>query len=317
MKSFALFIVLALNVFPSSSKQLSFQKVAQEDSYQFEFQWLDHKQNKQSLNFSLTNQAIFNRFREFKLYKPKVANRFIGKYVYKNWQKDPVQGVNVAMKKSQGRYNVEISSRDRAKFAQAENKIRMLEQKGHTAFLDKNYYQPFQTFDGITAIKPDHERFAIESIPDIKHLKPMILGSVDVQNVRNATNYVLAFLQNIPYSELESRTTSSGAGFNPPAKLLWENQGDCDSKVTLASSLLRALMPRVKIAMFFIEGHALMGVAVDDKMVAQDETVTINGTSYSLAEPTGPASLPLGKVALGSLQAIRAGHYTVEFVSAD
>lgn len=296
------------------AEQLSFQKAKEEDGYQLKFQWLDHQKNRQALNFSLSNEAIFSRFRNFKLYKPKAANRFIGKYVYKNWQKNPIEGVNVAMQKSQGNYNVEISSRSQTKFSQAENKIRMLEQKGHSAFLEKNYYQPFQTFEGITAIKPDHQRFATESIPDVKHLKPMILDSFDIQNVRNATNYVLGFIQTIPYSELQSRATSSGAGFSPPAKLLWENQGDCDSKVTLASSLLRSLMPRVKIAMFFIEGHALMGVAVDDKNIAQDETITINGTSYSLAEPTGPATLPLGRVAPDSLQAIRAGHYTVEFM---
>ena len=316
MNRIALLVFLFCISAAGMAEQLTFQKAEEEDDYQFQFAWLDHNKQEQSLNFAVSKQAIFNRFRDFKLYKPKAANRFVGKYVYKTWQKDPIEGVNVAIKKTQGSFNVQISSRDQSKLAEAQSHIRKLQYEGNNKFLEKNYYQPFQTFEGITAVKPDHVRFAIESIPDLKHLKPMILESVDVQNVRNATNYVLAFIQNIPYSELQSRTTSSGAGFNPPAKLLWENQGDCDSKVTLASSLLRALMPRVKIAMFFIDGHALMGIAVDDKNVANDETIFIDGISYSLAEPTGPAVLPLGTIAPESLQAIRAGHYTVEFMGA-
>lgn len=315
MNRIALLVFLFCISAITRAEQLSYQKAEEEDGYQFQFAWLDHNKQKQSLNFAISNQAIFSRFRSFNLYKPKAANRFVGKYVYKNWQKDPIEGVNITVKRTQGNFNVEMSTRDESQFADAQNKIRKLQREGYNEYLDKNYYQPFRTFEGINAVKPDHVRFAIESIPDLKHVKPMILEKIEIQNVRNATNYVLAFIQSIPYSELESRTTSSGAGFNPPAKLLWENQGDCDSKVTLASSLLRSLMPRVKIAMFFIDGHALMGVAVDDKNVSQDETISIDGITYSLAEPTGPAALPLGSVAPESLQAIRAGHYTVEYMS--
>jgi hypothetical protein len=119
-------------------------------------------------------------------------------------------------------------------------------------------------------------------------------------------------VQSIPYSTLESRITSAGAGFNPPLKLLWENQGDCDSKVTLTAALLRSLMPRINIALIFIDNHALMGVNIAAEIGSEEMTIEHNGITYLLAEPTGPALLALGTISEDSQQAILQGQYTIE-----
>ena len=147
-------------------------------------------------------------------------------------------------------------------------------------------------------------------IADLKIIKPLILEKVSIKNIRKVTNYVLSFIQNIPYSPLDSRISSSGAGFNTPLKLLWENQGDCDSKVTLTASLLRALMPRISMVLVFIDQHAFIGIAIPPN---GDEIAIIeNGVTYVLAEPTGPALLPLGELAPSSEQAIYNGHYITQ-----
>jgi hypothetical protein len=122
-------------------------------------------------------------------------------------------------------------------------------------------------------------------------------------------------VQSIPYSPLESRITSSGAGFNPPAKLLWENQGDCDSKMTLSATILRALMPRIDMVMIYIDQHALIGIAITGE--AGEMTIDYQGITYLLAEPTGPALYPLGTLTPESELAVDQGRYIAEAFHSD
>jgi hypothetical protein len=111
-------------------------------------------------------------------------------------------------------------------------------------------------------------------------------------------------------STLESRITSSGSGFNPPLQVLWENQGDCDSKMTLTAALLRALMPRIDMTLIYIDGHAFIGIDIPGQ--ANEVTIEHNEVKYLLAEPTGPALLPLGTLAPESELAINQGHYIAQ-----
>ncbi|MCI2285671.1 hypothetical protein L3081_22700 [Colwellia sp. MSW7] len=138
---------------------------------------------------------------------------------------------------------------------------------------------------------------------------------MSIKNIRKVTDYVLSFVQNIPYATLESRVTSSGTGFNSPAKLLWENQGDCDSKVTLTATILRALMPRIPMVMIFIDQHAFIGIATP--ATTGEMTIEYQGVNYLLGEPTGPGLYKLGKLAPESELAINQGRYVVEPFLAD
>jgi len=93
---------------------------------------------------------------------------------------------------------------------------------------------------------------------------------------------------------------------------LWENQGDCDSKVTLFASLLRSLIPKVSVALVFINNHALIGISIPAR--ANEQTITVNGVTYLLADPTGPALLPAGRLGETSELAILQEQYTAEVV---
>jgi hypothetical protein len=117
-------------------------------------------------------------------------------------------------------------------------------------------------------------------------------------------------VQSIPYNKLQSRLTSSGAGFNPPLKLLWENQGDCDSKMTLTAALLRALMPRIKMMLIYIKEHAFIGINIPAK--PGEMTIRHDNITYLLADPTGPALLPVGIVGAESELAIVQGQYSIQ-----
>jgi hypothetical protein len=299
-----------LTCFCSEAKQLDFNKAVRGDSYLFDYSWLDQKRQKQSLSFSLPKEAIFERFRNFKAYKADFSQQSVNKAVHQQLKKNRLRGVQVIFPKNKDDLTIQIRGPNREKVNEAYNKIASMQTIASDAYLSDNFYQKFTTYDQIQAIKPDHVRFANETVPDLKPIKPLLLEKVSIKNIREATNYILSFVQTIPYSTLESRVTSSGAGFIPPIKLLWENQGDCDSKVTLAASLLRTLMPRIKMILVFIDKHALIGIDIRAKK--GEETIKIGRVEYVLAEPTGPALYPLGQIAPDSKKAIDNGHYITE-----
>lgn len=295
---------------PTLGKQLLFTKKEHDTGYRFTYQWLDHKEITRDLSFDLSHEVLFQRFRSFRAYQEQLAEKSINKAIYLAWKKKPIEQAKLRLLKRQGEYQLTIKAQNDKAYSAATEQLMLLKQQAINDYLNKEYYQQFTTANGETAVKPNHAEIAKTMVEDFKILKPLILEQVDLQNIRTATNYVLGFVQSIPYATLESRVTSSGAGFNPPNKLLWENQGDCDSKVTLSAALLRALMPRVKIILIFIDGHALFGI--ETRPVTGDFTLEHEGETFVLAEPTGPSVLALGSVSIESEQAILNGMYSVD-----
>lgn len=312
-----LFFLLLCFLLPSLviAKQISFSKYSQDNQYIFNYQWIDHDNKPQSMNFALTKTALFERFRMLRSYQSEFAEKTIMRTVKKQLSEQPLIGAQAFFLQRDGKMVVQVKGREDKNVALAYQKVKEIEQEAVTQYFKKNYYQLFTTHDQQTGIKVNHASIAHDSIADFKVLKPIVLDTVEVENIRKVTNYVLGFVQSIPYSTLESRITSSGAGFNPPAKLLWENQGDCDSKMTLTATILRALMPRIDMAMIYIDQHAFIGIAIPAE--AEEMTIEHQGISYLLGEPTGPALYRLGELAPESELAVNQGRYVAEAFHSD
>lgn len=293
-----------------NAKQISFSKRPQGDQYVFNYQWLDHDSQQQSMIFALAKPALFERFRMLKTYQSEFAQKTIMRNVKKQLRKQPLHGAQAFFQQQDGKMVVQVKGIKDENVALAYQKVKEIEQHAISQYFKKNYYQLFTTHDQKTGVKVDHVSIASDSVVDFKVLKSIILDQVTIENIRKVTNYVLSFVQSIPYSPLESRITSSGAGFNPPAKLLWENQGDCDSKMTLTATILRALMPRIEMAMIYIDEHAFIGIGIPSN--AGEMTIEHQGVNYLLGEPTGPALYRLGELAPESELAVNQGRYTVE-----
>lgn len=292
------------------AKQVRFNKKKIDHGYQFSYQWLDYSSSAQEMTFTLSNEGLFDRFRNFRSYKSSYAQRAIISAIKKEMQRKPISGVRIYYKEEQGKYYIEAKGDDRQVLADAYQALALIESDASQKYLEDSYYQTFIDHKESSGIKVDHVRVANKSVADLKPLKPIILDHVSIQNIRKVTNYVLGFIQNIPYNTLESRINSSGAGFSPPLQVLWENQGDCDSKMTLAAALLRALMPRIDMALIYTDGHAFIGISIPGE--ADEVTIMHNNVSYLLGDPTGPSLMPLGTLSPETELAINQGHYTAQ-----
>ena len=310
MKKLSLILVtyLLITTHISHARQLSFKKEDIGDGYQFSYRWLDINEQQQALSFTLPKKGLFSPFRQFRAYKPEFAVKYVQKKIRQNLKQSPLQNATISFGKDMG--EVRISSQDKKAVQEATLRIRQEENSFLNEYLASQYYHQFTDHNQNAGIKPDHVRIAKASATVLAPTKSIILDTVNKKNIRMVTDYVLGFVQNIPYSPLESRLTSSGAGFNVPTKVLWENQGDCDSKMTLTVAMLRALMPRIKMAMIYIDQHAFIGLSILPN--PGDATMTHQGRTFVLADPTGPRLLPLGKLSFDAEQAIYANHFTAE-----
>lgn len=296
--------------FATAAELLHFNKQEKEDGYLFNYQWLN-KQNKiDNMSFNLPKTSLFDLFRHFKAHKPDIATKYVNHKIRKHLIKNPLPDVTLKYSSHQDEHHFTISGKNQKAIDKAKIEIAHLEKKYLLEYLDSHHYQHFETHDQMPTIKPDHQKFAQRSVQALKPLKPLILSKVSIQNIREVTNFTLGFIQSIPYSTLESRTLSSGVGFNPPLKVLWENQGDCDSKATLAIAILRSLMPRVKLAFIFLKEHALIAIQIPP--IGDDFSIKINKESYVLADPTGPHLLSLGEISAEYEMTIRQGQYKAE-----
>lgn len=291
----------------AQAAQLQFKKSKIDTTHQFFYQWRDFDKQTHQLNFTMNNSDIFRPFRHFRTYRPRLASNFIQQSIKQSLSRQPISGVQVVFN-NQGAVN--LRGRNPDDIQQASLRIKELETTFRQQYLKQNHYALFQDANGETGIKPDHVKFALESVPFLTALIEPLRDELANQDIRRIANYVLSFVQSIPYSTLESRLSSSGSGFAPPTMLLYQNQGDCDSKVTLTAAILKSLLPKLDLAIIYIPQHALIGIQA--AYVDDEKHLTIEGIDYVLAEPTGPALMKMGKIANNSLDMIERGQYVAE-----
>ena len=115
--------------------------------------------------------------------------------------------------------------------------------------------------------------------------------------------------QSIPYDKLQTREIGdSEFGFSTPLKLIYQNRGDCDTKLVAVNSTLKNLY-NVKTIAVAVPEHIFIGF----KMTVQpgDDYIVYNGQKYVLAEPVGPAIQPIGKVSDLSYSYVKSGNYKI------
>ena len=185
-----------------------------------------------------------------------------------------------------------------------------------STLLSDNFQREGKDPLGRTGIQPDYNRIIDISSSELGDVAEALLQAAGGEQTqpRDLFNYLLAFVQAIPYQQLQSSDGLRGSGFLLPQQVLSNNRGDCDSKVTLLASLWRYLKPEIPQVLLFVPDHALLGVALPAQ--GADETLTAAGGRWLLAEPTGPAELSAGQIGASSRLYIQSRSYQAELVQA-
>ena len=295
----------------SFAQQLSFNKSKQNKMMSFNYTWTDHQEQTIDISFALPldqlNKQIHRRF------VPDVAQQYVYIELLKAARKINPKQASVKVQHRGQALQIQVTSRSNDLLVKWQRLMKQSQEKALEQYLQESYYSHFHSHLGQKAVKPDHLRYIAENAATLAPVAKALYNTLPNNSARRVyVNLLLSWVQSIPYNELKNRLTSNGAGYLPPLSVVANNQGDCDSKTVLMASLLRSILPTLKMSMVFLPNHALLAIELPFR--SQGQTLYINGTSYVLMEPTGPAKTPLGEIAASSARYIAGNTYSVEEV---
>ncbi|MFT4994153.1 MAG: hypothetical protein ACI965_001176 [Paraglaciecola sp.] len=276
-----------------------------------DYQWLDHKQKSQNLNFSLpkkqVNQQVHRKF------VPDIAQQYVFIALHKAAKRIDPREARVNIQRHAQNIKVKVSSRSTKLIHKWQQSMQRSEEQAFDRYLADNYYSRFRTHSGQQGVKPDHLRYVAENRAPLLPLAQAVFNKLPQgSDARAYVNLMLSWVQSIPYNVLENRLESNGAGYLPPLSVVANNQGDCDSKSALMATLVRTLLPDVKLVMMYLPNHALLGISLPFRI--HEQTFNIAGSDYLMMEPTGPALMTLGTIAPRSNHDIASGMYSYESI---
>lgn len=297
----------------AGAEQLKFKKAQSESGVLFSYEWLDMESTRQSISFELPHTAIKAAPTQQANYRPKIAQRYVTVALMEAAKKVNPKEARVKIIPKRDSIDIQVKGANEDKVEAILSNLKAVQQEAYNAYLDEHYFTRFTTLFNQKAIKPDHTRYAAESVKPLVAASQAFYEKVNAQSDSRAYfSLILSWLQSIPYDTLEDRVVSNGSGYAPPINVLMQNVGDCDSKAVLASSMVRAFLPSTKMIMVFLPNHALLGIALTP--MVGDRTIVHDGETYVLYDPTGPALIPFGQVSEDTERYIVTGRYQVEAV---
>ena len=304
-------LIIVITADNAHAEQLSFKKSRQGDSQHFQYKWLDSNGNTQQIGFNLDSNKLAATPTEQQNYRPELAMRYVTVELLKVARQFDPRDANIKIRQQGDTVLTNVKARDKEKLNMIQGQLAQAKEAAYDDYLDKHYFTRYRSFFNEEAIKPDHIRYMSEMTDALIPLSQAFYEKVNTQaDAREYFNLLLSWVQSIPYDALDNRAQSNGSGFAPPAQLLNENRGDCDSKSVLIASIARAFLPDTAMVLVLLPEHALLGIALTPKK--GEETLVEDGKTYVLMEPTGPALFTFGEIAESSAKDIAKGMYTLE-----
>lgn len=276
----------------ADAKQSGFARQVEKGAIEYSYRFTDAEGRERALQFRLSETAVARGHREYRpIDSPEVAN-FLKRRVAQSLDAyvKPMGGttaVTVERKKGSLSVHYEVKLPPNRATAAVEAEV---ERRAETA-TSETYAAFFNVRDAAgVEVRPDFERIVPRAVADLKPVAEAIAAETDDERERIAL--ALAFVQSIPYAVPDRR---SQGGFVMPSAFFDLNRGDCDVKSAALAAILMSLLPNRSIALVLPPEHALL--AVDIPSAGDEAKIVVNGRSYVLLEPTGPALWPIGRVA--------------------
>ncbi len=294
-----------------SARQLAFEREGPQLHYRWQPPAPVAAGKVQELTLSLPEQS---ELRVYRAWRPEAARRTLYTRLLRAARQ---QWPEVFFElRRQDPWQIAIRTPDPQQLPEVQKWLVQEESRQLSGLLDENFQREGKDPLGRTGIQPDYNRIIDISSSELGDVAEALLQAAGGEQTppRDLFNYLLAFVQAIPYQQLQSEDGRRGSGFLLPQQVLSNNRGDCDSKVTLLASIWRYLQPEIPLVLLFVPDHALLGVALPAQ--GAEETLTVAGGRWLLAEPTGPAELSAGELSAPSRLYIQSRSYQAELVQA-
>lgn len=288
-------MVLLLGSAQLQAEQTEFARQHQDKSINFSYQWLDEQETKHQLEVAVPNDGFIHTPTNFRALSPARVQREVRPQLQQFARDQGWHAIEIAIQGHDQQLQITQHQGSASEQAERQQLLRERYQNLQRQVIQQHYYNFLTTHTGEHGYKPDHVRIAKASEAQLQPFADALQEAMPQRrSPRQALDYLLNFVQNIPYDQLDDRFSSPGAGYNTPTRLLYENRGDCDSKVTLTAALFKLLYPEIATRILYLPNHAVLAVALEPR--TDDLAVPIEGTRYLVADPTGPALMAAGEI---------------------
>lgn len=249
-------------------------------------------QDGKTLQFTL-DDASLERYRHRIRYRPELAQLHVRNGLVRYTASLMQSGVSIRLSPPNLPLTVDVRAKDSAKLAQIRQQIAQEQQHLFNEYLTKHQYRVQQDHRTKQWIVQDHLQHFKQAQQDLVPVAEAIVALYGSNNIRQVATAVTSWIQQIPYQNLEDRQSSPGVGYLPPIELLFQQQGDCDSKAVLWAGVMRLIFPKLPLALVYFDDHAMVAARIPPRQ--NEQTIEAGGMSLMLIDATGPAQAPIGQ----------------------
>lgn len=286
-----LFVLNSLFWCSTLAAAMDLQKAVMEKTTEFRYQWPPEPE----LHFQIENAQIKAQSGSSRRYSTDLVDQHIRHQVLLSAVKLQQRGIRVQMSPKNLPFQVKVSGNDSSQVEKVQQQLQQAQDQAYQNYLTRDFYYLMKSPTGEKFVIPDHVRFMQQSRTALQPASKAFIELYGRNNIRQISGKISEWVQQIPYQDLSDRQTSGGNGYSPPLKLLLEHGGDCDSKAVLYAAVLQNIFPNNRIGILYFPDHAV--VAAQIPPLNNELTVTLQGITFLVVDPTGPAPTKLGSLA--------------------
>ncbi|WP_157836247.1 hypothetical protein [Rheinheimera texasensis] len=284
----ALCFVLLLSC-STVSAQMQLQRISEGQTTEFIYQISASS----TLSFKLDNKLL-NQYRGMRRYMPHMADQAVRHALLRKAAALQHNGARVQFSPPNLplQYSVQAAEPEKAREMMAT--LAAEQQKALNDYLAKGYYYLLDDPIKGKGVIPDHLLFMQDALGQLQPVADAFIANYGKNNIRQIAAQLTAWVQQIPYRDLDNRIESNGNGYAPPVQLIFDHSGDCDSKAVLWATVMRLIFPTLMIKIIYLPNHAVIAAQVP--ATDTEQVIDFADSSLLLIDPTGPAQLKLGQV---------------------
>lgn len=284
------FAVAVCTALPAFAQQLDWQKEDKGYHTVYTFKWADFSGTPQALSFKVERDTAERAKETDKTFLLTEALNI----KYEKAQREAAirSGNGVSIRPYQAA-NGNVGYRYSGDQGRAQALVQSIDRRASAAMDDYLQQKNYRLKEN-GRIESDYKAMAQDNFLEIRPLARAIQKATRGQSMREVMNYTLSFLQSIPYETIRETGDRGNYIFNSPLTLIHDNKGDCDEKSLAFGTLMRLMYPNVDMGLILVPGHAF--VAMDIPPQQGDMLLPLGNKTMVVAEPVGPAYIPLGKI---------------------
>ena len=271
------------------SAEMLLQRVTEGQTTEFTYQL----NASSTLKFRLDNKLL-NQYRGMRRYMPHMADQAVRHALLRKAAALQHNGVRVQFSPPNLPLQYSVQATEPEKARQVMAALAAEQNKALNDYLAAGYYYLLDDPVKGQGVIPDHLLFMRDALGQLQPVADAFIANYGKSNIRQIAAQLTAWVQQIPYRDLDDRLESNGKGYAPPVQLIFDHSGDCDSKAVLWATVMRLIFPTLMIKIIYLPDHAIIAAQVP--ATDTEQVIDFADSTLLLIDPTGPAPLKLGQV---------------------